>query len=692
MSSILTRCLICIGLLGLAATVAGCGGTRSFAPLPAAPGGMEAVRHATTGTFASYTITIPKHVADRQLGDPSRYTQSLAIRVPGISRVVVNALAGSANCKAALHGLECTFTFAVPSGKQTIAVTAFAQKNATGSAVDQGDATATFPAQRTTPVAIPLHPVADTFNDGGPGSLREAVSEALDGETAAVIVRAPGTIELTSGPVQVPNAITILGPADVGVTVNALQHGHAFNVTSTKGVAIEYLKIENGFANWGGAIVADGPLALRNVAFDGNVANRGGGAVYAEDLEVDACRFVDNVAGGAVEPSAFGGAIYSTGTLEVTNSSFVHDSALASGYAYGGAVMATGKVSLSGVTFERNVAGAPLAFGGALYTQLALAATTGRFDDNKASGTGTAAGGAIYAKTVVTLTSTAFLRNEVATAHGGGDAYGGAIGLESGRSRLTLLDMQANTAYGGSGYGGAIWIGNSASASLFQSSLENNAVSATTASLALGGGAIYNDGIATVEASTLSANAARSFASGGGIYNNEGATTVVNSTLDGNTAGIGGGIYNLAGRVGMLNATIYLNSATSRGGNVENASNGIVTLANDVIAGGSAPAGPDIDNAGRANSQGYNVIETSVAGNPLQGTTATNIAANPKLLSLANNGGPTKTNAETATSPGRFAIPLAKCTGLGITTDQRGKPRGSGGQTQCDAGAYQWQP
>jgi hypothetical protein len=61
------------------------------------------------------------------------------------------------------------------------------------------------------------------------------------------------------------------------------------------------------------------------------------------------------------------------------------------------------------------------------------------------------------------------------------------------------------------------------------------------------------------------------------------------------------------------------------------------------------------------------------------------------LLALTNNGGPTFTNADTATSPGKADIPFAggKCNGqLNTGVDQRGYTRGAGGR--CDVGAFEF--
>jgi hypothetical protein len=66
------------------------------------------------------------------------------------------------------------------------------------------------------------------------------------------------------------------------------------------------------------------------------------------------------------------------------------------------------------------------------------------------------------------------------------------------------------------------------------------------------------------------------------------------------------------------------------------------------------------------------------------------VTGDPKLLPLSNNGGPTFTNADQATSPGKQHIPFAtsQCNGITVPQDERGFTRGTGGR--CDAGAYEY--
>jgi hypothetical protein len=66
------------------------------------------------------------------------------------------------------------------------------------------------------------------------------------------------------------------------------------------------------------------------------------------------------------------------------------------------------------------------------------------------------------------------------------------------------------------------------------------------------------------------------------------------------------------------------------------------------------------------------------------------IGVNPYLGALANNGGPTSTEAITAVSPAHDAVPAS--TGVCTGTDQRGVSRLYLYGTSCDIGAYQYIP
>ena len=136
-------------------------------------------------------------------------------------------------------------------------------------------------------------------------------------------------------------------------------------------------------------------------------------------------------------------------------------------------------------------------------------------------------------------------------------------------------------------------------------------------------------------------------------------------TATGGPAGQGGGG---AGSVGS--AAPGSSGSAGDGGGVFSSG---VTLANSVLAGNAAPS------CGGSVQDGQNNIVFPDAACP-----GTNV--DPQLGALADNGGPTKTQAVGPGSPAFGAVPPAACS----QTDQRGvsRPQGAG----CEIGAYEFAP
>jgi hypothetical protein len=207
----------------------------------------------------------------------------------------------------------------------------------------------------------------------------------------------------------------------------------------------------------------------------------------------------------------------------------------------------------------------------------------------------------------------------------------------------------------------------------------------------------------TVVGSTIANNSAAG--NGGGIYNSaphfrQGASLMLtNSTVSGNVADSGGAIMNASGLGGvsatLRNSTVALNSARRAGGGIRQ-DNGrddsnLLALTNTIVAKNTAPQAPDVSAIN--SDQGllfasFNLIGngsgTSIA-NGVNGNLVGSASApiNPRLASLALNGGPTRTHALLAGSPAIDVGATSDCE----VTDQRGvsRPQGAG----CDIGSYE---
>jgi hypothetical protein len=260
---------------------------------------------------------------------------------------------------------------------------------------------------------------------------------------------------------------------------------------------------------------------------------------------------------------------------------------------------------------------------------------------------------------------------------------GGGVLVEVG-STLTLADsvVSGNRTLGGGGAG----VRNDGNLTINNSTISGNQITM----IANSGGGIFNGstGVLQVSDSTLSGNIATG--DGGGIDNNLGTATFTNSTISGNSAGSGssnanggGGILNY-GPMTLLNVTIADNTAGAFfGGGVSNYVSGLM-VKNTIIAGNSASGGgPDCYGVA-LNSQGHNLIQ-DVTACPATGDTASNITGqDPKLGPLADNGGPTQTQALLVGSP---AIDAGSPDCPPPATDQRGVSRPQG--PACDIGAFE---
>jgi hypothetical protein len=184
--------------------------------------------------------------------------------------------------------------------------------------------------------------------------------------------------------------------------------------------------------------------------------------------------------------------------------------------------------------------------------------------------------------------------------------------------------------------------------------------------------------------STFSGNRAQE--NGGAISSFSNPAEIVNSTFSGNRAnGFGGAIWN-SGDVAVNSVTIARNvsdaddDTSGSGGGIYNSGGSGVEIVNSILALNDQLGGDADDCAGTFNSSGGNLRTDGVdcGGFTSPGDA---IRANPKLATLARNGGPTRTIALRRGSPaiGRAVEILAP------DRDQRGRDR----DNNPDSGAYE---
>lgn len=237
--------------------------------------------------------------------------------------------------------------------------------------------------------------------------------------------------------------------------------------------------------------------------------------------------------------------------------------------------------------------------------------------------------------------------------------FGGAI-YNEGSATIERCSFKGNSV---SNYGGCIH--NALNATLVVSGSSFTVTSGMVGNSAgFYGGAISNSGVLTVNGSTFDRNTS-SF-EGGAIYSDFSSTlTINNSTFFGNHATIyGGAVFNGSPRMILASSTVVENSADQIGGGVYNDFFGTpsATIENTIVTQNTAP-------------ESTNIFGPWVGGNNFT-------SGDPKLSPLGNFGGPTKTMPPLPDSP---VIDAGGATTL--LTDQRGQPRVL--RTAPDIGAFE---
>ncbi len=298
---------------------------------------------------------------------------------------------------------------------------------------------------------------------------------------------------------------------------------------------------------------------------------------------------------------------------------------------------------------------------------------------------------------------------------------GGACVLSGGYVTLDHAAVRGCIAVGEGAYGGGLL---ARGVTLYTSTLSGNVARGSplrTLTASYGGGAFAYRGSAALYDSTVSGNRAEpdpnnrygSYDTGGGLFSDNGGyasrSTVAgnytdgtgggiashagffvgNSTISGNVARAkpGGGLFvRLADAFSIRNSTIAFNQAIRGGGVYLAGSPRAFALDSTILAGNRAADGADLAAAQAVAVVGANnLVQEASAAIALPPDTR---HADPKLLPLAANGGPTPTHALAPDSP---AIDAGNDL-AGFATDQRGDgyPRVQG--AAADIGAFESAP
>ena len=364
-----------------------------------------------------------------------------------------------------------------------------------GSEVDIGAVEFDPPQPGPSFVVTTTHEHADGVCGIGDCSLWDAVN-ASNGNTAnnssiTFVPALTGTITVTlqNGGMVIARPVSITGPGADQLAISGAGVNRIFNVTTTGAFSLSNLTLRD--ARWSSG---DG-AALR---------------VPNAVTTISGCRFIDN----ATSANWSGGAIYTLGQLNISNTEFGANKGGSGGAVYPrfGSV-----VTINGCDFHDNEAigavGSGLGAALLLWDGPTATVTNCTFRNNKAQ----AQGGAAYVlqNSTLNVSNSTFSGNTVPFA-----GRGGAI-VNDGTTTLTGVTFTANSTPSGDG------------------------------------GAIYNRGTCTLTNATLSENLISTDpttpGTAGGIYNLSGSLTLTNVTLNGN---VRGGIHRQGGTVTLTNTAL----------------------------------------------------------------------------------------------------------------------------------------
>jgi Ca2+-binding RTX toxin-like protein len=251
------------------------------------------------------------------------------------------------------------------------------------------------------------------LNDDGPGSLRQVLADAgTSPETDRVLFGSTvvGTLTLTSGELQVPGGVEIVGPGANRLTISGGGQSRIFHPGSASPpVSISGLTLVDGvnMGAGGGAIASSGTLSLSGLVVRSNRATAG--------------------AGGGV-------AHLGTGPLTVRDSTFVGNTAMVGGG--GGIFVSSGEFSIERSTVSGN--SAPGSDGGGINHGTGGSQPLTITDSTVAGNSSGASGGGVFFASVARLTNSVVADN---TGPGRPDIDGADMVNPDARASFSLIEQ-----------------------------------------------------------------------------------------------------------------------------------------------------------------------------------------------------------------------------------------------------------
>jgi CSLREA domain-containing protein len=535
---------------------------------------------------------------------------------------------------------------------------------------------------------ITVNSTADEVQTDGQCALREALANANNdstgtgdcaagnGDDIIDLTGISGTITLNSQ-LEFRSHINLFGPGAEILALDGNDSTRVLYISDNATVKIESVTVTHGWIHdFGGGIYNKGALTLINSTISENSADGGdGGGIFNDNnssLNLKNSKVLNNSAWKG------GGGISNWNTLTfLVNSTVSENSAQAGGGIFND--------SYSTLTITNSIVSKNLSDqeGGGIFNKNESTLTL--MNSTVSANSSNQQGGGIFNygnDSILTLTNSIVSENFAA-----GD--GGGIFNCGQRLTLTKSTILNNS----SAKGGGIF--NCSTLNITGSTVSGNSVAEK-------GGGIFNWDTLNLIDSTVSGNSA---VKGGGISNEWGTLTLMNSTVSGNSAVNGGGILSIDSTLTLTNSTVSDNSAVEKGGGIFNDWESTLTLTNSTVSENFAVNGGGLFNGWKctlilhnaliAYSKGSDCFNdgltpTIVSSLIADGSCGATFSGDPRLEGLANNGGPTLTQALLGDSPAIDAGKADYCT----ETDQRGitRPQGAG----CDIGAFEfngnWDP
>lgn len=326
-----------------------------------------------------------------------------------------------------------------------------------------------LPCSSPTPTPMPTSMVSNT-NDSGPGSLRQALADAHNGDTIIFDAALNGrNIGLSSGELVIDKNVTVNGPGAnlLGLFGPPNTSSRIFHVMPSTTVTIAGLSISRGVSDQrgGGAILNDHAILTLDscaVQYSFSAQYSSGGGVYNDGSGASATLAILNSTIRDNGAYYAGGGIYNdasnagSATLTITNSTIGSNSAIYSAMPYisggdgGGIFNEGGTLAITNSSVSQNQAGTsdpiPGGSGGGIFNNGTLTIANSSINGNGCA----LGGGGIASGAAATITSSTVSSNGANGQHDGQPwGYGGGISGNVTFMNSTLSGNYASLSGGG---------------------------------------------------------------------------------------------------------------------------------------------------------------------------------------------------------------------------------------------------